>query len=195
MHIDPARLRRWMSGRDAEQIEITADSRDAVGPLTAVRRRAKRAVLDTNWLRPDSRCSNEHARRRPFYRARSGSARSGSLRRLVVISLLTFLTGCGTSTASSGHTALPAVAPLPVGGSVFLIVLENRSFGEAMTGRFTASLATRSAVATNYHAVGHPSLPNYLALAAGDTFGIADDGYHALPPGGIGDQLSRQGIS
>ncbi|HMC69684.1 MAG TPA: alkaline phosphatase family protein, partial [Mycobacteriales bacterium] len=32
-----------------------------------------------------------------------------------------------------------------------------------------------AAVATNYAAVTHPSLPNYLALAAGSTFGITSD--------------------
>jgi len=37
------------------------------------------------------------------------------------------------------------------------------------------SLARASALATNYDAVSHPSLPNYLALIGGDTFGIRSD--------------------
>jgi acid phosphatase len=36
-------------------------------------------------------------------------------------------------------------------------------------------LAQRFAYASNYVAVAHPSLPNYLALAAGTTFGVSDD--------------------
>jgi phospholipase C len=73
--------------------------------------------------------------------------------------------------------------------------MENRGFDEAMTGSYTAGLARQYAVATNYHAVAHPSLPNYLALTSGSTHGITDDGYHQLPAGGIGDQLTQRGIS
>ena len=60
---------------------------------------------------------------------------------------------------------------------------------------YVSELAGRYAVATNYHAVAHPSLPNYLALTSGSTFGISDDGYHRLPAGGIGAQLTARGIS
>ena len=41
---------------------------------------------------------------------------------------------------------------------------------------FLMSQARTSGTATNYYAITHPSLPNYLALAGGSTFGIADDG-------------------
>src|SRR5216683_1791687 len=50
---------------------------------------------------------------------------------------------------------------------VFLIVLENHSAQEALTGDFTASLAAKYGVANNYHAITHPSVPNYLALTSG----------------------------
>jgi hypothetical protein len=77
---------------------------------------------------------------------------------------------------------------------VFVIVMENRSYQQAMAEPFTAHLASEYAVATNDHAVAHPSLPNYLALTSGTTFGITDDGYHRLPETGIGWQLSQYGI-
>jgi phospholipase C len=77
---------------------------------------------------------------------------------------------------------------------VFLVVMENKSYGEAMAVPYTAQLASQYQVATGYHAVSHPSLPNYLALAGGSTYGITDDGYHPLPAGGIGHQLSGAGI-
>ena len=44
--------------------------------------------------------------------------------------------------------------------------MENHSASEALSGAFTASLAARYGVASNYRAVSHPSVPNYLALAA-----------------------------
>ena len=73
--------------------------------------------------------------------------------------------------------------------------MENRSYSQAITGRYTAELAARYSVATNYHGVSHPSLPNYLALTSGSTWGIADDAWHPLPTGGLGAQLSAAGIS
>jgi hypothetical protein len=45
------------------------------------------------------------------------------------------------------------------------------------------------------HAVTHPSLPNYLAMTSGSTWGIRDDGFHSLPAGGLGAQLTAAGIT
>jgi hypothetical protein len=90
----------------------------------------------------------------------------------------------------------PSIAPSPAPGPahVFVIVMENRSYVQALGGGYTAELAARYGVAANYHGVTHPSLPNYLALTSGSTWGVADDGFHALPPGGLGAQLTSAGI-
>jgi phosphatidylinositol-3-phosphatase len=72
--------------------------------------------------------------------------------------------------------------------------MENRSYSQALAGGYTAKLAGQFGVATNYRGVAHPSLPNYLALTSGSTWGITDDGYHRLPAGGIGAQLTHAGI-
>jgi acid phosphatase len=40
---------------------------------------------------------------------------------------------------------------------------------------YAAALGKEFAVATNYQAVTHPSLPNYLAMTGGSTFGVTDD--------------------
>jgi hypothetical protein len=97
------------------------------------------------------------------------------------------------ATAISPPASAPQ-SPSAAAAHVFVVVMENRSYAEAMAQPYTARLAAQFAVATDYHAVSHPSLPNYLALAGGSTFGIADDGYHRLAAGGIGDQLSGRGI-
>jgi hypothetical protein len=73
--------------------------------------------------------------------------------------------------------------------------MENRSPAEALSAPYISKLAHQYAMATNYFAVSHPSLPNYLALTSGSTFGITDDDYHVLPRQAIGAQLSDQGIS
>jgi acid phosphatase len=40
---------------------------------------------------------------------------------------------------------------------------------------FLASLSERYGYATDWHAITHPSEPNYLAIAGGSTFGVTDD--------------------
>jgi hypothetical protein len=42
--------------------------------------------------------------------------------------------------------------------------MENRSASQAIAGQYTSQLAAQYGVATNYHGVSHPSLPNYLAM-------------------------------
>src|SRR5207247_9356544 len=55
------------------------------------------------------------------------------------------------------------------------------------------SLIRRYGLATSYQAVTHPSLPNYLAIFAGSTFGIRDDGIHNLTAHNLADQLAAHG--
>ena len=104
-----------------------------------------------------------------------------------------------------GTLVILGVLPACVGGGhvdigvaprhVFLIVMENHSADEALSGRFTASLAAKYGVANNYHAVSHPSVPNYLALTSGSTWGLHDDSYHVLPKQDLGTQLTAAGVS
>jgi hypothetical protein len=77
---------------------------------------------------------------------------------------------------------------------VFVIVMENHSGAEALKGDYTTQLAASGGVAGNYHAITHPSVPNYLALTSGQTWGVTDDSYHALPRADLGDQLTAAGI-
>jgi len=74
--------------------------------------------------------------------------------------------------------APPAPATVPAFSHVFTIVMENHEYG-AVIGSSAApylnSLAASYGLATNYYAASHPSLPNYLALTAGSTFGVASD--------------------
>jgi hypothetical protein len=79
--------------------------------------------------------------------------------------------------------------------AVFVIVMENHSADEALAGSYTASLAAQYGVAQNYHAISHPSVPNYLALTSGNTWGITDDSYKSLPKSDLGSQLTTAGVS
>ncbi len=72
--------------------------------------------------------------------------------------------------------------------------MENHGFDQVVGLPYIRTLATADATLTNYRASSHPSLPNYLALTSGTTWGISDDGYHVLPQLDIGDQLTAAGI-
>jgi acid phosphatase len=59
---------------------------------------------------------------------------------------------------------------------VLTIVEENHGYNQMLSGMPNLkSLANRYGYATHYDALTHPSLPNYLALAAGSTFGVTTD--------------------
>ena len=55
---------------------------------------------------------------------------------------------------------------------VVIIVLENVDYERAIRDPNLAALAARGASFTNFHALFHPSYPNYLAMIAGTDFGI-----------------------
>ena len=112
-----------------------------------------------------------------------------------------------TPLAQSSPTSSPASVPLvqptdpPPQPSaalvphVFVVVMENSGLDRALTSQPIARLAAANALATSYRAVARPSLPNYLALSSGSTWGIADNDYHALPAADIGTQLTTAGVA
>ena len=56
--------------------------------------------------------------------------------------------------------------------------MENYGYGSVIgssSAPYVNSLLPSSAFATNYYGVSHPSLPNYLALTGGSTYGISSD--------------------
>jgi phosphatidylinositol-3-phosphatase len=71
--------------------------------------------------------------------------------------------------SSPSHDGIPAFR------HVFVVVMENLDYQSALATPGLAALAHRYALATNYYAVSHPSLPNYLALTSGSTWGITSD--------------------
>lgn len=86
--------------------------------------------------------------------------------------------------ASSTVTASPFPSPtatatprplVPEFAHIVMIVLENREFGSVI-GKNTWPAVNRWAqeytLLTQYYAIMHPSLPNYLAMIGGDTFGV-----------------------
>ena len=98
----------------------------------------------------------------------------------------------GTSPAGTSASASPTPAKP---SHVFVIVMENSSYESALAQPYLAQLASHYGVATNYHPIASPSLPNYLAMTSGSTWGIHDDSYHRLPSTGLGVELTDAGVS
>jgi phosphatidylinositol-3-phosphatase len=102
----------------------------------------------------------------------------------LALALLTSLVGCsgGSGRIASATTPVPgtgvtATGPRgPAPTKMLVIVLENHSSTDAAAGmpRLVAA-ADRYGKATRSFGVAHPSLPNYLAIAGGSTFGVHDD--------------------
>ena len=93
---------------------------------------------------------------------------------LAMVAALLVLSGCGAGQPSA-PVSFATVQPAKV-TKLLVFVVENHSLDqmrEAMP--YTTALGKEFAYATNYQAVTHPSLPNYLAMTGGSTFGVADD--------------------
>jgi phospholipase C len=67
---------------------------------------------------------------------------------------------------------------VPAFAHIVEILFENKEFGTVANNAqmpYFNELAALNTLLTEHYAVAHPSLPNYLALIAGDTFGVTFD--------------------
>lgn len=85
----------------------------------------------------------------------------------------------GASTTSRQSTTRPAqtsATTKPAVTKVIVFVVENHSLAQMKAGMPKVyGFAKKYAYASDYHAITHPSLPNYVAITAGSTLGISDD--------------------
>ncbi len=108
------------------------------------------------------------------------------LRRLLQITVATMtlvgigvVAGTGSPAAATGTLSArrpcTGAAP-PHWRHVVVVLMENHSYRQVIGhSRYVDSLAHVCGLATNYHGITYPSLPNYLALTGGSTFGVRDD--------------------
>jgi len=95
--------------------------------------------------------------------------------RTVFVSLL------GMATAALGFGA---EGPIPQGmphlDHVFVILMENHGYGQVVGNPnmpFVNAMMNLTNTATNYFAIAHPSLTNYLEIVGGSNFGVHSDNY------------------
>jgi phosphatidylinositol-3-phosphatase len=115
------------------------------------------------------------------------------LRALVGAALATTVAiGVGTASAQ-------ASAPEPRATTyahVMVVVMENLSYSAATQVTGYEALAHRYASASDAYATTHPSLPNYLDLTSGSTFGIRSDCTSCyVESDNLGAQLSAAKVS
>jgi hypothetical protein len=96
--------------------------------------------------------------------------------------------------SSTGNEANRSSAP-----HVMVIIEENRNRDKVIGASdmpYFNSLASKYTDTTSWEGVGHPSLPNYLALISGSTQGVTEDVTGISFPGvpTLGSQLSEAGI-
>lgn len=105
------------------------------------------------------------------------------MRPLALLLAAVLAAACGTGTGA--RTEQPAAPERPAvtwhgitqrPAKVLVVVEENTTQGSALAKMpYLAQMARTYGHTTAYRAVTHPSLPNYLAIAGGSTFGVRDD--------------------
>jgi len=85
--------------------------------------------------------------------------------------------------AEPSPSTVPSPSPPSGVSKVLVIVEENHSLSEMRDAMpYLFGLAQQYGYATDYRAATHPSLPNYLAIAGGSTFDVADDASPSAHP-------------
>ncbi len=86
---------------------------------------------------------------------------------------------CAAAFASTVRAAEgPSPRQVPHLDHVFFIAMENHGYSQIVdnpSAVFTNNLLHAANVATNYFAIGHPSLTNYLEVVGGSNFGVRSD--------------------
>lgn len=78
---------------------------------------------------------------------------------------------------------------------VVVFVLENKGYDQAWALPYMRELATEGVLFKQYYAVEHPSYPNYLAMIAGDTFGVTSDEMKTFTGSTLTDRLEAKGFT
>jgi len=126
-------------------------------------------------------------------------------RRCCLWGLLAALSLTACASANSRHlSAQTAASPKAQAGGappshIAVIVMENEEYGDILGSRaapYINALGKRYATAVQMYAIAHPSVPNYLALTGGSTFGIDSDCTDcSVKATSIVDQMQRAHLS
>jgi hypothetical protein len=125
----------------------------------------------------------------------------GTRRAVAMILLCVGLGACASSVRLAPQTRPSPATHLAAGrpSHIAVVVMENEEYGDIVGSAATPyinHLAARYGLATQMYAIRHPSLPNYMALTGGSTFGINSDCTDCTVPGtGLAGQLTSNHLS
>ena len=92
------------------------------------------------------------------------------------IATLGLLLTCLSNATHAGEGPVPT--GIPHLDHVFLIMMENHGYSQIIdnpSAPYINYLARTDNLATNYYAIAHPSLNNYLEITGGSNFGVQSD--------------------
>ncbi len=98
-----------------------------------------------------------------------------------LLTVTPYPTSTSTPTQTPTSNPSPTATPKPLVPNfehIAIIMFENKEFGSVIGNPLMPNynkLASEYTLLTQYYAVIHPSLPNYIALMGGDTFGITSN--------------------
>jgi phosphatidylinositol-3-phosphatase len=90
----------------------------------------------------------------------------------------------------------PNASDLPDFDHVYVIVMENREYGQIVgssAAPYLNSLISKFGLATDFYGETHPSQPNYIALTSGGLQGTTSDGTYNLAVPNLFDQVEASG--
>lgn len=122
---------------------------------------------------------------------------------LVATTLLAACSGAATPSIPRHSQLLDLPRPRSLHASrtshIVVVVMENESYNSVIGNAeapYLNALIRHAGLARRYYAIRHPSLPNYLAITGGSTFGVHSDCSDCHVAGrNIVDQLEGAGIS
>ena len=92
------------------------------------------------------------------------------------VAIVGLLVSALAGTVSADEGSVPR--GIPQLDHVFVIMMENHAYGQIVNNPnapFANSLMQSANAATNYFAIAHPSLTNYLEVVGGSNFGVQND--------------------
>lgn len=117
------------------------------------------------------------------------SQRLAALFMLSCLGILPLEVLCASTSGAPKNNAVPKFK------KVVLVLFENENIDRPLSQPFFTKLAHEGALLKNYHAVAHPSVPNYIALTSGDTQGVTGDSDYDLNVKHLGDLLEEKSKS
>jgi hypothetical protein len=112
------------------------------------------------------------------------------------ICVVVWLLWAGAAFVAANVAVAAGTAPPPKYKHILVVMMENHSFDQIVTGGkvpYLRTLAHEGAVFTKSYGVAHPSQPNYLALFSGSTQGINSDFNYDFDKPNLATELNATG--